>query len=72
MFTGYVVKTIKPSTLITSVTRLRKHPKYGKYIKIRKTYFVHAKYGLVPNGSVVKFKACAPLSALKRWSAERV
>ncbi|MFP3040027.1 MAG: 30S ribosomal protein S17 [Candidatus Hodgkinia cicadicola] len=71
ILTGYVVKVLKPLTLVILVTRLRKHSKYGKYVKVRKTYFVHAKYGLPPVGRVIKFKPCAPLSALKKWSAEK-
>ncbi len=66
MFTGRVIRIINPLTLVISVKRLRKHLKYGKYIKSHKTYFVHAKYGLVPIGSVVKFGPCAPLSPLKK------
>ncbi|MGP1906193.1 MAG: 30S ribosomal protein S17 [Candidatus Hodgkinia cicadicola] len=65
------MKVLKPLTLVILVTRLRKHSKYGKYVKVRKTYFVHAKYGLPPVGRVIKFKPCAPLSALKKWSAEK-
>ncbi|MGP1911612.1 MAG: 30S ribosomal protein S17 [Candidatus Hodgkinia cicadicola] len=72
ILTGYVVRILKPLTLVILVTRLRKHSKYGKYVKVRKTYFVHAKYGLLPIGKVVKFKPCAPLSALKKWSSEKI
>ncbi|MGP1905803.1 MAG: 30S ribosomal protein S17 [Candidatus Hodgkinia cicadicola] len=70
MYVGHVVRLIKPLTLVVSVTRLRKHLKYGKYIKTCKTYFVHAKCDPFPIGSVVKFKSCAPLSCLKKWSVE--
>ncbi|MGP1918392.1 MAG: 30S ribosomal protein S17 [Candidatus Hodgkinia cicadicola] len=71
MLTGHVIRIINSLTLLISVTRLRKNLKYGKYVKARKTYFVHAKHGLVPAGSVVKFRACAPLSTLTKWSSEK-
>ncbi|MGP1922484.1 MAG: 30S ribosomal protein S17 [Candidatus Hodgkinia cicadicola] len=70
MFIGYVVKIIKPLTLVISVVRSWKHLKYGKYIKTHKIYFVHAKSGTIPVGEVVKFKACAPISCLKKWHTE--
>lgn len=64
---GTVVSTKMDKTIVVQVERMYPHPKYGKYIRERKRYHVHAENGAVKLGDVVEIMTTRPMSKLKRW-----
>ena len=69
---GTVVSTKMEKTITVQVERMYKHPKYGKYIRERKRYHVHAPQGGAADGDVVEVMATRPISKTKRWRLVRV
>ena len=64
---GTVIATKMHKTITVQVERQYKHPKYGKYIRERKRYLVHAPEGGVAVGDRVEIMSTRPLSKLKRF-----
>lgn len=64
---GIVTSNKMQKTLVVSVTRLKKHPKYKKYQKITKKYYAHYEEGNYLIGDKVTIKAGNPMSKTKRW-----
>ncbi len=63
---GKVVSAKTPKTLVVEVSRLRKHPKYGKFMKISNRYKAHTEE-VVSEGSVVLIMPTRPISKDKKW-----
>ncbi|MEX1064291.1 MAG: 30S ribosomal protein S17 [Candidatus Paceibacterota bacterium] len=64
---GIVVSDKMQKTVVVSVTRLRKHPKYKKYYKITSRYKAHDENGDYHTGDKVVIKEIRPMSKDKRW-----
>lgn len=64
---GVVVSDKMKDTIVVSVSRHTKHPKYGKYITTRKKYKVHDKGNLYKDGDKVKIVGCRPISKEKSF-----
>ena len=64
---GVVVSTKMQNTIVVSVDRYVKHPKYGKYRRISKRYKVHSPETSPPVGERVIITACPPLSKEKHF-----
>ncbi|MCC7011949.1 MAG: 30S ribosomal protein S17 [Planctomycetes bacterium] len=69
---GTVVSTKMQKTITVQVERMYKHAKYGKYLRERKRYHVHAEDGAAKNGDLVEIMSIRPMSKLKRWRLVRV
>jgi len=65
--TGEVVSTKMDKTVVISVTRVFLHPKYRKYVRMRKRYMAHDEHGHCQLGDQVVIEECRPMSAHKRW-----
>lgn len=73
MLKGTVVSDKMTKTIVVSITRLHKHPKYKKYYKVTARYKVHDPEQQFHVGDHIWFKETRPLSKDKRWIAvERV
>ncbi len=59
-------------TRAVRVVRLVRHPKYGKYIRRKTTYYVHDENEESRAGDKVLIAQTRPLSRLKRWRLVRV
>lgn len=64
---GVVVSDKMHKTVVISVTRLKKHPKYKKYYKVTKRYKVHDEKGEYHTGDKVVIQETRPMSKDKRW-----
>lgn len=64
---GKVVSTKMQKTVVVEVSRLTKHPKYKKFMRITKRYKAHAEDGTVQEGQTVVIEATKPISRDKRW-----
>lgn len=65
--TGVVVSDKMDKTIVVSVDRFVKHPKYGKYIKRSKKYKVHDEGNDFKVGDEVAFVESRPLSKDKHF-----
>lgn len=65
---GSVIKCSSLKTVVVSVTKIKKHPLYGKRFENSKKYHVHnpncVKFS---SGDVVKIVESRPISKLKKW-----
>ena len=66
-FTGVVDSDKMDKSVTVKVTRLVKHPTYGKYVKRTTKFMVHDPENNCGIGDKVKIVATRPLSKMKRW-----
>ncbi len=64
---GIVVSDKMQKTVIVSVTRFVKHPKYQKFLKITKKFKAHDETNSAKVGSTVSLRQTRPLSKDKRF-----
>ena len=64
---GVVVSDKMTNTVVVSVSRYVKHPKYKKYLKRTKNYHAHNEGNRAKVGDTVTIRACRPLSRMKRF-----
>ena len=63
-----VVKTDKmKKTRRVEIPRIKKYPKYGKYVHTRTVCYVHDENEESSVGDTVEIEECRPMSKLKRW-----
>jgi small subunit ribosomal protein S17 len=68
-----VVKSDKMEQSITvTVERLVADPRYGKYLRRRKTFMAHNPQNYAKAGDLVEIESTRPLSARKRWRLVKV
>lgn len=64
---GVVVSDAMLKTRVVAITRLKKHPKYGKYYKVTKKFKAHDEENQYKKGDAVIIQETRPLSKEKRW-----
>ena len=64
---GEVVSDKMEKTVVVAVTRLVKHPLYGRFVKRTAKYKVHDEQNESRTGDVVRITETRPLSKDKRW-----
>ncbi len=64
---GTVVSDKMDKTIVVSVTRFVKHPKYQKYMKITKKYKAHDEGNTAKVGEKVEIRETRPVSKDKRF-----
>lgn len=69
---GVVTRDKNAKTRRVEVSRLVRHPKYGKFVKQRTICYVHDEQNDSHLGDTVEIRECRPLSRLKRWTLVRV
>ena len=67
LLSGVVVSNKMQKTIVVSVTRVVKHPKYGKYYKISKKYKAHDENNKFNIGDKVSLKETKPMSKDKKF-----
>lgn len=70
--TGVVTSTKMQKTITVEVTRLVKHPTYGKYVRKRAKFKAHDERSEAKQGDTVVVVECRPLSRTKRWRLQKV
>lgn len=71
-FLGRVVSDRMDKTVVVLVERLRRHPRYKKYIRHRKKFKVHDESNACNIGDMVKIVETRPLSKEKRWEVVEI
>ena len=69
---GVVTSTAMNKSIVVSVERKMKHPKYGKFVKISKKFMAHDEKEECGVGDTVKIMETRPLSKNKRWRLSEV
>lgn len=64
---GTVVSDKMQKTIVVSVERTVKHPKYGKILRRQSKLHVHDENEVCQIGNIVKIRESRPLSKLKNW-----
>lgn len=64
---GEVVSDKMDKTAVVAVTRLVRHPLYGRFVKKTSKFKVHDENNECQTGDVVKIMETRPLSKDKRW-----
>ena len=70
--TGRVVSDKMSKTVVVEVTNTRRHPLYGKIIKVVHKFKAHNEDPLAKLGDVVKIVESRPLSREKRWRVAQI
>lgn len=69
---GIVTSAKMQKTRSVEVTRLEKHPKYGKFLRRRSTFKVHDEKEESKEGDTVVIAETRPLSKTKRWRLMKI
>jgi small subunit ribosomal protein S17 len=69
---GVVTSAAMDKSIVVSVERKMKHPKYGKFVKISKKFMAHDEKQECGIGDTVKIMETRPLSKRKRWRLSEV
>ncbi|MCB0369322.1 MAG: 30S ribosomal protein S17 [Bdellovibrionales bacterium] len=69
---GEVVSDKMQKTISVSVSRVVKHPKYGKYMKRSTIYKAHDEKNESKIGNKVLIRESRPLSKTKRWELIKI
>ncbi len=64
---GVVTSNKMDKTVTVEVSRRVKHPKYGKYVNLRKKFHAHDEENTCSIGDKVRITETAPQSKTKRW-----
>ena len=64
---GTVVSTKMKDTIVVAVSRLKKHPKYGKFLRVTKRFKAHDAGNTKKEGETVRIVECAPISKDKHF-----
>lgn len=64
---GVVVSDKMDKTIVISVSRLKKHPRYKKRYRVDKKYKAHDEKNEFKIGDQVIIKECRPISKGKKW-----
>ena len=69
---GRVSSDKMDKTVVVETIRLKKHPVYKKYIRVRKRYKAHDEQNQCKIGDRVEIAEHRPLSRDKRWMVTRL
>ena len=64
---GYVTSNKMDKSIVVSVERKVKHPKYGKFVNKSTKFVAHDETNTCNIGDTVKIMETRPLSKSKRW-----
>lgn len=67
VLSGRVVSAKMKDTIVVSVDRFVKHPKYAKYVQITKRYKAHDAGNTKKLGDAVEIAECRPISKDKHF-----
>ena len=65
---GRVTSDKMDKTIVVRVERLKRHPLYGKVVRLHKKYKAHDEQNSAKIGDMVKIIESRPVSKEKRWA----
>jgi len=69
---GRVTSNKMQKTVVVVVERTRRHPRYGKVVRVWKKFYAHDEENACRVGDVVRIVESRPLSRMKRWVVEEI
>lgn len=69
---GVITSDKMDKTVVVTVERKVKHPKYGKFVKFSKKFHAHDETNDCHEGDVVRIMETRPLSKTKNWRVVEV
>jgi small subunit ribosomal protein S17 len=69
---GVITSDKMDKTVVVSVQRRVKHPKYGKFVKFTKKFHAHDDANDCHTGDTVRIMETRPLSKTKKWRVVEV
>lgn len=69
---GYVVSDTMQKSVVVEVTRLARHPLYGKVLRKSRRFIAHDELDTCRVGDRVVIRQARPLSKRKRWRVVRI
>ena len=69
---GVVVSDKMQKTIVVQVERTVQHPKYRKFLRVRKRYKAHDENNESKTGDRVRIEEARPLSRDKRWRLKSI
>jgi small subunit ribosomal protein S17 len=70
--TGVVTSDKMDKTVVVAVTRTKRHPRYGKVMRLVKKYMAHDETNECRLGDRVQIIESRPLSRRKRWTVTAI
>ena len=70
--TGRIISDKMDKTVVVLVERTRRHPRYGKVVKVRKKFYAHDAENSCQEGDLVSITESRPLSRTKRWVVKEI
>jgi small subunit ribosomal protein S17 len=70
--TGVVVSAKMAKTIVVKVTRMVKHGRYKRVVRVAKKFYAHDESGEARAGDTVQIVETRPLSKTKRWRLAEV
>lgn len=64
---GYVIRNKMQKSIVVAITRLFKHPIYGKFVRRTTKLHVHDSNDISNVGDIVEIRGCRPISKTKSW-----
>jgi small subunit ribosomal protein S17 len=65
---GRVTSNKMEKTIVVQVERIKRHPQYGKVLRLHKKYKAHDEQNSAHIGDLVKIIESQPISKEKRWA----
>jgi small subunit ribosomal protein S17 len=69
---GVVTSDKMDKTVVVAVTRTKRHPRYGKVMRLVKKYMAHDEENECRMGDRVQIIESRPLSRRKRWTVTAI
>jgi small subunit ribosomal protein S17 len=69
---GIVVSDKMQKSIVVEVTRIKQHPLYKKFLRIRKKFMAHDEENTASAGDVVRIEESRPLSRRKSWVLKEI
>ena len=69
---GIVISDARDKTVTVEVVGSKRHPRYGKTVRVRKKFHAHDEQNDAQIGDTVKIEETRPLSKTKRWRVSEV
>jgi small subunit ribosomal protein S17 len=69
---GVVVSDARDKTVTVEIVESKRHPRYGKTVRVRKKFHAHDELNDAHLGDTVRIEETRPLSKTKRWRVSEV
>jgi small subunit ribosomal protein S17 len=69
---GIVVSDKMQKSIVVEVTRIKQHPLYKKFIRLRNKFMAHDEENSAGMGDVVRIEESRPISKQKSWVLKEI